>query len=159
LRYNPDAEEISGSEGFRIKVADNLVFEPFEATYRDTTSKEELLLALKLLHDNSNLLNILEMLQDYELPDEVLKEKMLGEFRVHVPTMYNYLGVLFKITGVTKDTVIEYLLEEMEILRNFHSKHNTLSFKDTDTIIRLLRHCLLQDVTAEKCIQNKQCTQ
>ena len=65
---------------------DNILFEPFDATYRDITSKVELLLALKLLHDNSNLLSTLETVKDYELPDEVLKEKMLGEFRVHIPT-------------------------------------------------------------------------
>ena len=75
---NSDVEEIPGSDEFTIKVADNLLFEPFKATYWDTTSKEELVLALKLLHNNSNLLNILETLKDYELPDEILKEKMLG---------------------------------------------------------------------------------
>ena len=84
---------------------------------------------------------------------------MLGEFRVHVPTMYNYLDVFFEISGLTKDTAVECLLEEMEILRHFHSKHNTRSFKDTDTIIGLLRHCLLHDAMAEKRIQNKQCAQ
>ena len=93
-----------------------------------------------MLHDNSNLLNILETFKDCKLPEEELKEKMLGEFRVHVPTLYNYLDVFFKISGVTKDTVVECLLEEMEILRNLHSNHNTLFFKDTDTIRGILRH-------------------
>ena len=83
---------------------------------------------------------------------------MLGKFRVHVPTMYNYLDVFFKISGVTKDTVVECCLK-MEILQNFHSRHNTLSFKDTETVIGLLRHCLLHDAMAEKRIQNKQCAQ
>ena len=78
---------------------------------------------------------------------------------MHIPTMYNYLDAFFKISGVTKDTVVECLLEEMEILRNFHSRHNTLSFMDTETIIGLLRHCLLHDTMAEKRIQNKQCAQ
>ena len=69
------------------------MFEQFEATFRETTYKEELLLALKSLYGNENLLSILETLKEYiyiyELPDEFLKEKMLGEYRVYVPTMYS----------------------------------------------------------------------
>ena len=101
-------------------------------------------MALKSLHNNSDLLNILETLKDCELPDEVLKEKMLGVCKVHVPT---------------KDTVVQCQLEEMELLCNFHSKYNTLSYKDIDTIVSLLRHYLLHDALAEKRIQNKQCAQ
>ena len=52
-----------------------------------------------MLHGNSNLLNLLEYLQDCELPDAVLKEKMLGEFMAYVPVMYNYLEVFFKLSG------------------------------------------------------------
>ena len=77
------------------------------------------------------MLNILETLQNYELPDEVLKEKMLGDSRVHVPMMYNYLDVFFKLSGTSNDTVVECLIND------FHSKHNTLCVKDLDTIIAL----------------------
>ena len=80
--------------------------------YRDVTSKEELSMALKSLHNNSDLLNILETLTDYELPDEILKEKVLGEFKVHVPTLYNYLDVFFNLHRITKDTVVECLLKK-----------------------------------------------
>ena len=52
-------------------------------------------MAFKSLHNNSELLNILGALKDYELPDEILKENMLGEFKEHVPSMYNYLDVFF----------------------------------------------------------------
>ena len=91
--------------------------------YRDVPSKEELLMALKSLHNNSDLLNSLETLKDYELLDEVLKETMLGEFKVYTClTMYNYLDIFFKLSGVTKDTVAQCLLEEMELLWNYHSK-------------------------------------
>ena len=93
--YIADAEEIPGSERTTNTVLDNFLFEGFEATCHDVTSKEELLMALKSLHNNSDLLNILGALKDYELPDEILKENMLGEFKEHVPSMYNYLDVFF----------------------------------------------------------------
>ena len=40
-------------------------------------------------------MSILETLQEYDIPDEVLREKMPGEFRVHLPTMYDYMNVFF----------------------------------------------------------------
>ena len=43
---NSDVEEISGSERTTKKVADSVLFDQFQATYRGTTSKEELSLAL-----------------------------------------------------------------------------------------------------------------
>ena len=66
------------------------------------TSKAEVASGLKTLHANANLLNILET---FELPDKVLQEKMPGEFRMHVPIVYNYLDVFFKLSGTCNDAV------------------------------------------------------
>ena len=61
------------------------MFERVKATFWSVTEKTESSIALEILNGNSNLLNKLETLQDYELSDEVLREKMLGEFRAHIP--------------------------------------------------------------------------
>ena len=70
--------------------------------------------------------------------------------------MYS-LTIFFKLSGASNNTVVDCLIDEMEGLQDFHSKQNTLSLKDSDTIIGLLRHCLLHDTVAEKLIKAKQC--
>ena len=97
-------------------------------------SKEELVSGIKTLHAHANLLYILETFQNYELPDEVLQVKMSGECRMHVPIVYNYSAVFFKLSGESKDTVVECFIAEMKGLQDIHSKYKTPSFKDSDTI-------------------------
>ena len=70
--------------------------------------------------------------------------------------MYS-LTIFFKLSGASNNTVVDCLIDEMEGLQDFHSKQNTLSLKDSGTIIGLLRHCLLHDTVAEKLIKAKQC--
>ena len=107
------------------QVAQKFLFEEFQATFIETASKVELSKGVEEMRSNVNLVNIMETLQYYELPDKVLT-KNLGEFREHVPLMNDYLDVFFKLSGISKDTVDACLIEEMG---DFYSKHKTLSAK------------------------------
>ena len=83
-----NAAKVSGSEGLSEKVTQMVLFEEFQATFIETVSLEALSNGLEKLHGNNNLVNILETLQDYEVPDEAMREKKMGEFRQHVMIMY-----------------------------------------------------------------------
>ena len=77
--------------------------------------------------------------KDYELPDKILQQKF------------------FKLNGSSTNTVVSCLIEEVEGLREFHGQNQTVAFNDKDTIIGLLRHCILHDLVAELTLKNKQC--
>ena len=51
----------------------------------------------------------------------------------------DYMVVFFKLSGFSEDTMVACLIEEMEGLRDFYFKHKTLSVRESDTIIALLR--------------------
>ena len=87
------------------------------------------------------MLNILEALQDYEIPDEVLKEKMLGEFRVHVPTMFDYLDVFFKhktLPSKKSDTIAEKLIK-IEVRKPDNSNMDVDIIHPMETSLRTLK--------------------
>ena len=121
-----------------MKGTDITLFDRFEVSFWDITDKEQLSKALKSLHEDLNLLTVLETVQDYELTDEVLITNMLGEFRAYVPVMFNYLDVCFKlISGENKDTLVQCLIEEMEGLQVIYANVNTLSTIESPTIVGL----------------------
>ena len=66
-------------------------------------SKEVLSLGLKGC-GYDDLMILLETLQDYEISDEILREKLVREFRKSIPVMYNYMDVFFKLSGFSEDT-------------------------------------------------------
>ena len=55
-----------------------ILFEKIQSSFNTDTSKESLLYGLEKLHKNEEVFKILEIVQDYESPDEVLHQKLFG---------------------------------------------------------------------------------
>ena len=89
--WNSDA----GSKGITEKVTPSILFEEFYTTFSGNMAKEELANGFQQLHSNDNLMIVFETFQDFEVPDEVLWEKLLVEFK----TLY----VFSKLSATSKD--------------------------------------------------------
>ena len=70
--------------------------------------------------------------------------------------MDDYIDVFFRLNDELANTVGSCLMDEMEDLRDFHGKNESLAFKHRDFIIGRLRHRLLFDGKAKKLINQKQ---
>ena len=81
---------------------------------------------------------ILNILQDYEVPDKVLDQQLFEELKYSVPLMYDYM--FFRLNDIPTNTVGCCLMDEMEDLRDFHGKNQSLALKHRDMIIGLWRH-------------------
>ena len=95
----------------------------------------------------------MNILQDYEAPDNVLHQQLFEELKYSVPLLCDYIDVFFRLNVEPTSTLESCLMDEMEDLRDFHGKNQTLAFKHRDTVIGLLRHCVLFDLTAKKFIK------
>ena len=102
------------------------------------------------MHQDNNLIAILKILQDCETPDEVLHQQLFVELKHKVPLVYDYI-VCFRLNNEPANTVRSCLMDEMEHLRDFHGKNESLAFKHRDTIIGLLF-----EVKAQRLINQKQ---
>ena len=63
------------------------------------------------MHKNVGLLDILEIVQDFEADEDVLfldREKQ-------VDIMFNYIRVSFRLFGSSRDTMLVCLLDELDI--------------------------------------------
>ena len=70
---------------------------------------------------------ILKTLQDYETPDEVLHQQLFVELKHEVPLMYDYKDVCFRLNNEPANTVSSCLMDEMEDLRDFRDKNESLA--------------------------------
>ena len=123
------------------------VFENFWASFNSESSNKSLLAGVESLQQIDDLFKFLEVVQDYEIPDEILFQKFFVEFRTLLPTMYDNSAVLFRLNGLSKDMVVSCLNDEKENLGDFYGKNNTLSLKIflrefSYLSIGLFRHCL-----------------
>ena len=91
-----------------------------------------LLHGLSEMHKNLALLHILEIVRDsYEADAVVLFHKLFVDRRKYVGLMFNYMDVSFRLSGYSTDTMIAWLIDELEVLRSTVAMNGTLSTKLT----------------------------
>ena len=101
------------------------------------------------MHKNDGLLDILEIVQDFDF------QRLFVEGRKHVDLMFTYIGVSFRLMGFSRDTIIACLIEELEMLRSFLAENGTLSSSHTDVIVAHMQHCLVQDTVAQHILKDR----
>ena len=107
------------------------------------------------MHKNACLLDILEIVQDFEADEDVLFQKLFVDGRKQVDIMFNYIDVSFRHFGSSRVTMIVCLLDELGMLRIFLAKIRTLETSQHAEIIRHLRHCPVQDSVAQHILKDR----
>ena len=85
------------------------------------------------MHKNACLLDILEIVQDFEADEDVLFQKLFVEERKQMDIRFNYIDASFRLFESSRDTIIVYLLDELDILRVFMVKNRFFSSTHADT--------------------------
>ena len=74
------------------------MFENCQCLYRRDVSKEELTIGFKRMLNNEKLIEILDIVWDYETADEVLYQQLFEELKESVPLMHDYIDVFFRLS-------------------------------------------------------------
>ena len=76
------------------------------------------------------LFKALEIVEDFNSPSEVLHQKLFVDLRKSIPHLYDYIDAFFRFNSSSSNTLVSCLVDEMEALRDFHSKNHVLALKD-----------------------------
>ena len=133
----------------------DILFDQFEASFTNERPREALVFGLSEMHKKINLLEILEIVQDYEADEDEIFKKLFIDRKEQVGIMFIYIDVSFRIAGPSGDAMAACFLVELDMLRAFLAKEGTLSSKHAGIIIAQLRHCLLQDSEVQNILKEK----
>ena len=90
--------------------------------------------------------------QSFETDEKVLFKRLFINGRKHVDLMFTYIGVSFRLMGFSRDVVIAFLIDELEILKSFLAENGTLSSAHANIIVAQMQHCLAQDTTTQNLL-------
>ena len=89
------------------------LFDQLVASFNGGCPKEALLYVLSEMHKNDGLLEILEIVQDFEADEDVLFQKLFLDRIKQVDIMFNYIDDSFRLCGSSRAVIRRVLSLKM----------------------------------------------